>query len=250
MTHGQLYDAFYGSDPEPVVGFITYLCGLYDLPCPGSFLDMGCGPGRLIAPLSEKGWKVTAYEPDGDYAATATEVIRHVPEGRFRQAGFLDLDEEEAYDLMAAVGGPYYCVVEASDRREAVARCYRALRPGGVLFLNLSHFLGILQNYREPPTLRAEIDGVTVTRTARHEFDYHLGIMTHHDHFSWLEPSGEKRSAEKTYRMAMVSYPEVALFLEDAGFIEVRTFNSFADRAPSPLSGKRIIVLARRGQRS
>ena len=246
MKQSQLY-SLYDSDPGPVVDFIEYLRDLYAIPNPGTLLDMGCGPGRLIAPLGRSGWTVTAYEPDPDYADAAQEVAGRTPDVQFHQRGFLDLEEESAYDLIAAVNGPYYYVLEASSRRDALERCARALRPGGVLFLELSNFPWILKNYREPPEVTMEIDGITVTRTGHHEFDFHRGLMSHHDRFDWVDGSGEERTASKTHRMAIVSYPEISLFLDDLGFEEVHTFNSRADREPGLLVGKKILVSARRG---
>jgi len=209
---------------------------------------MGCGPGRLLAPLCESGWAITAYEPDSDYAAAAQELAHQLPNVQFYQRGLLDLDEDSAYDLIAAVNGPYPYVLNASDRRDALARCARALRPQGVLFLELSNFSWILKNYRDPPALTIEIQGLTVTRTAHHEFDFHRGIMSHHDRFDWVDASGQARTARKTHHMAMVSFTEISLFLDDLGFEEVHTFNSLADREPGPLVGRKILVAARRGQ--
>ncbi len=244
MKQSQLY-SLYDADPGPVVNFIEYLRELYAIPSPGRILDMGCGPGRLLAPLGESGWTVTAYEPDPDYAAAVQEAAGHLPDVQFHQRGFLDLEEDSAYDLIAAVNGPYCYVLEASDRRDALARCARALRPGGVLFLELSSFPWILKNYRDPPELTMEIDGVTVTRTAHHEFDFHRGVMSHRDRFDWVDGSGEERTASKRIEMAMVSYPEISLFLDDLGFEEVHTFNNLADREPGPLVGRKILVSAR-----
>jgi SAM-dependent methyltransferase len=244
MNQSQLYGA-YDRNPGPVVNFITYLRDLYGLQRHGLLLDMGCGPGRLLAPLSESGWKVTDSEPDSDYSATARAVIRGLPEARFSQGGFRDLEEDANYDLIASTNSRYCYVLNAAHRREALARCARALRPGGVLFLELLNFFWVLKNYREPPPLTVEIDGVTVTRTVQQDFDYDRGIMTHWTQYGWDGASGAKQSARKTHRTAMVSYSEIALFLEDAGFDDVHTFNSFNDRAPEQLAGGKIMVSAR-----
>ena len=244
MDQSQLYTV-YDRDPEPIVDFLDYLRDLYGLPRPGTLLDMGCGPGRLLAPLATSDWIVTGYEPDPDYATAAQEVVRPWTEGRFRQGGFLDLDELQAFDLIAAVNGPYYYLLDPQARREALERCLQALRPGGVLFLELSNFLWILKNYREPPDLEVEVGGTRVTRSAEHEIDYHRGTFTHHDRFTWVDESGTERVAIKTHRMAIVSFAEIRFFLEDLGFEEIRTFNNFADRQPSELSGRRMMVAAR-----
>ena len=113
------------------------------------------------------------------------------------------------------------------------------------MFLDLSHFLWIVKNYREPPSMRLSIDGIEVTRFAKHEFDYHLGIMTHEDRFVWTDTSGEERTAHKTHRMALATFSEIAFFLEDLGFGEMRTFNSYTDRESARLTGKKLMVPAR-----
>ena len=63
-----------------------------------------------------------------------------------------------------------------------------------------------------------------------------------------MRRSGRRsRTLEKTHRMAMVGFPEIEYFLGDLGFSEVTTYNGFEDRKPVPLSGKRMLVAARRG---
>ena len=86
---------------------------------------------------------MTGYEPD---APAAREALRDVPEAEFSQGGLGGLEERAAYDFIAAVNGPYYYLLEPATRRDALQRCARALRPGGVLFLDLSNFLWILKN--------------------------------------------------------------------------------------------------------
>lgn len=244
MNQSQLYQ-IYDREPEPIVAFLEHLRTLYGLPRPGVFLDMGCGPGRLLAPMAASGWTVVGYEPDPDYALQAEETLRSLPKGRFRQAGLLELDELQAFDLIAVVNGPYSYLLTPRHRKDALQRCARALRPGGVLFVEFSNFHWILKNYREPPVAQVNVGGVEVTRTAHHQIDYHNGTFSHHDRFIWTDTSGVDHEATKMHRMAIVSYPELAYFLEDLGFAELRTFNDFDEREARPLIGRRILVAAR-----
>ena len=244
MNQSQLYN-FYDRDPGPIVEFLDFIRDLYGLPESGSVLDMGCGPGRLLAPLAAWGWTVTGCEPDPDYGSAAEAVIRELPGARFFAGGFLDLEEAEAYDLIAGVNGPYSYLLDLASRRDAVARCARALRPDGVLFLEFANFYWIFRNYREPPVMEIEVDGTRVTRRASHEIDYHRGTFTHHDRFTWADESGVERELTKAHHMAIVSFPELAFLLSELGFRDVRTFNAFEDRHPGSLTGKRVLVAAR-----
>jgi SAM-dependent methyltransferase len=246
MDQSQLYTISNTAEPTPIVEFIAYLRDLYGLPRSAHILDMGCGPGRMLGPLSRAGWEVTGYEPDPDFAVAAAKQAESLAGVRVVGGGLVDVDEESVYDLIAAVNGPYSYLLETPQRRNALTRCARALKPGGVLFLDLANFWWILKHYRAPEPVRFEVDGGEVLRTPRHELDFHHGHWTHHDHFAWLDASGEERSATKTHAMAMVTFSEIAFFLGELGFEEVHTFNSYEDREPAPLAGHRVMVTARR----
>lgn len=242
MNQSELY-ALYEGDPSPIVAFLDHVRSAYDLPAQPRVLDMGCGPGRLLAPLAALGWTVTGFEPDPDYVEAARLEARSHQGVDVRQAGFQDLEATRSYDLIAAVNGPYCYLLDPVQRRDAIRRSAEALCPGGVLFLDLSNFWWILRNYRVPPPLELTVDETRVTRTALHQFDFHRATMTHHDTFMW-EEGGTARSVSKSHAMAMIGYPEIELFLTDAGFDDIRTYNSFDDRSAAPLYGKKLMVAA------
>ena len=245
MDQARLY-SLYETDPDEVVAFLRHLVAAYALPEAPRVLDMGCGPGRMLAPLAGLGWAVTGLDPDPDYARAAAAKANSLPGVEVRRGGFRDVEAQDEFDLIAAVNGPYSYLLTYPDRRDAVRRCARALRPGGVLFLHFSNFWWILKHYREPPEQTLELDGIRVVRTATHEIDYHDGRFTHVDTFRWREADGAEGRARKAHEMAMVDPPETERLLRESGLEELRTWNGYADREPSRLDGKRVLITARK----
>jgi len=245
MDQARLY-ALYETDPTPVVEFLRWLAGSYGRTGSLDVLDVGCGPGRLLAPLTELGWRVTGMEPDPAYASAAREKAVALPGASVREGGFADISEEAAYDLIAAVNGPYSYLLTAAARRDAIQRCARALRPGGVLFLHFSNFWWILRHYREPPEQTLTVEGVVVTRTAEHEIDYDAGRFTHVDTFRWIDDQGEVRRLTKTHEMSMVDPVEARRWIREAELGGLRTFNDYTARAPVRLEGKSVLIAARK----
>jgi SAM-dependent methyltransferase len=95
-------------------------------PGPGDLLEIGCGPGRLLATLAERGWTVTGVDP----APAMLELARQrVPAAaqRLTVARAEDLPyEDAAFDAVVAIG-----VLEYTDLPAAVRELARVLTPGG-----------------------------------------------------------------------------------------------------------------------
>ncbi len=101
---------------------------------PARVADLGCGAGRTTASLVELGYDVTALDLAPDLLAVA--------EARVPQATFLLRDAAE----VDALGDPFDavlfsfngidCIRPVGQRVALLAAAYRALRPGGILYLS------------------------------------------------------------------------------------------------------------------
>jgi SAM-dependent methyltransferase len=238
----ELYAAF-DSPPHSIVAFLQYLAGAYELAPPLRVLDAGCGPGRLLGPLERLRWDVTGLEPNPEFAAAARDVARTSRRLSVREGGFLDVDDREAFDLICAINSSFAHLLTPAERSEAVRRMRDALRPGGVLFLDLPNFPWILKHFRAPEADPSVVQGRQVALHRRHEIDYHDALFTTRDEYVFAE--GAEANVRLVHRYAMVTLPEIEFHLREAGFVDVRTFEGFDSRAPERITGARILVAAR-----
>ncbi len=68
-------------------------------------LDIGCGSGPLFAPLASRGISVTGIEPAPSMLELArAEAARFPGQVQVREGSWEELDEKDAYDMVAALG--------------------------------------------------------------------------------------------------------------------------------------------------
>jgi len=238
----ELYNLF-DSEGSHIVNFLYWLATVYGLEGEIDILDVGCGPGRILKPMAERGWKVVAMEPNTEYHAAAVEVARGLDDVIVIGGGFREIEQESAYDIIAAVNAPFAYLTTVAERINALQRAYRALKPGGVLFLDMPNFLGILKNYLDPkPSITQSPTGDLVRREIKHEIDLHDCTFTHIDHFYI---NGELADTQ-VHRMSIMTLTEIRYMLAEEGYKKVMTFNGFGARENQRIHGVRLMVSAQK----
>ncbi len=232
------------SDPAHIVEFLRELAAAYELPQPLHLLDAGCGPGRLLAPLDRLRWRVTGMEPNSDFVAASHSVARSSRRVSVLQGGFLDIAQCGEFELVVAVNSSFAHLLTPAERAEALRRIHDALKPGGVVFLDLPNFLWILKNPRPPHPYTFQAHGETVTLHRTQEIDFHAATLTTTDEYVFAH-SGQSE-ARLVHRYGMTTLPELQHHLGAAGFEDVRTFNSYTSRTSERLDGPRILLAARK----
>lgn len=253
IGRADLYDAFLlkAEETPRILDFFDWLSLELGLDPPsGRALEIGCGTGRLLDGFARRWGRITGIDPDLDYLARAEDRARSNRSIEVRPGGFTDIEFEDEFDLIVSVNGPFFYLLTPRERREALLRVHRALKPGGVAFFDLANFLYLLRTYREGtlPVVRRPIGRHWVTRRSEHFFDFHDAIWGHRDTFEVEQHGGALVATHiETFRFAIITPPEILDGLLSLGFVDLRAFNGWDSRASEVLAGPRIMLAARKG---
>jgi len=246
LSYGGCYAAFYGTGRPVQVPFIERLARSFDLVGELRVLDIGCGTGRLLTPLAALGWHVMGMDPQVENLAEARKVA-DLTAGRVEivSGGFAELDDIGAFDIVVAVGDPWWYLITPEARADALSRVHRAVRPGGAVVLDGPNFEWILDHYRQPEPSEALVDCTLVRRVPRHDIDRLDGTWTHTDTFS-VPDTGEELAM--VHRFAIIPLAGVLSSFREAGFDRVDWYPGWATPAPGGPEGPRVIAVGRRPQ--
>lgn len=242
--HGWLYSAFDG-DPARIVHYLRWLAAHRGLAEPVRVLDVGAGVGRMVAPLAALGWRVTATEPDADYREVLAQVAAEHGAAVTPEA-FNTLAHDAEFTVAMGINSAFAHLLTPADRADAFRRLHAALRPGGVVLLDLPNFLWILRNYRPPEAQVRTAEGREIRLLHHHAIDYEAATFTTDQEFTVVEPVGTERKAWKRHVYAMTTLPELFHAMREAGFGELEAHSSYAARGPERLDGPRMIISGRR----
>lgn len=105
-------------------------------PPPAQILDCGGGPGRYAIELARQGYAVTLFDLSAGCLALARAKAAEagVTLAGYEQGTAVDLARfpDGRFDVVLLMG-PLYHLLDANDRRQALAEAQRVLKPGGLL---------------------------------------------------------------------------------------------------------------------
>jgi SAM-dependent methyltransferase len=156
-----IHDQGYGLHADRCApGILELLSLLRD----GLVLELGCGSGALTRHLLAAGLRVVATDASADMLALAREALG--PEADLRLLA-LPGDPLPAADAIVSVGHAISYLPDAAAVEAALAAVAGALRPGGVLAIDILDLDYGQIREGEPPVARVEEDWAIITEYSR-----------------------------------------------------------------------------------
>jgi SAM-dependent methyltransferase len=124
--------------PAIIEATLEWIVGEVGLAPGDAVLDLGCGPGLYTSRLAERGMRVTGVDYSRRSIAYAREWAEsHDLDITYRYENYLELADEDQYDLVMLIYGDY-CPLNPAQRRTLLDNVRRALRPGGCFVFDVS----------------------------------------------------------------------------------------------------------------
>jgi hypothetical protein len=197
----------------------------------------------MFPAFRDLGWEVTAMEPDVDFHEAAMVAAAAAGYKPPLCGGFLEIDVQERFDLVTAINDSFAHMLTGNEKTEALSRVFNALRPQGMVILDLPNFLRILRNYRTPEPMRALVSGGEVHLRREHVIDFHAAVFTTIEHYNLIRDGKDHRTT-KTHPYAMTTWSELKYYLESSGFSQLDTYGSWDARESQRIDSGRMIVSA------
>jgi SAM-dependent methyltransferase len=128
---------------------------------PGPILDLGCGTGRILAPLVDEGLEVFGIDVSEKMLAICQEKLGpDIPNARLIQGDIRNFALNERFATILVPGFSIQLLLETEDLDACLKTCLRHLKPGGQLVMPMYMPWEMLESGSEqaPLELRRESD--------------------------------------------------------------------------------------------
>jgi SAM-dependent methyltransferase len=198
-------------------------------------LDLACGHGRIANRLAERGCRTTGL----DITAHFLRQARQDAENRgvtvdYRHGDMRVLPWTNKFDRIVNWFTSFGYFDDAGNRR-VLTETARALRPGGLLAIELNNFAWLLRNFQR--TVVVDRDGDLLLDRTELDLSANRNVV----HRTMIR-DGRRRDVR--FFVRLFTFTELQTWLHDAGFSQVAAYGE--DGGPLSLESRRMIVTAAR----
>jgi SAM-dependent methyltransferase len=242
-----LHDAFWADEGEPVeLAMLDELLRGH----PGLSLEIGCGSGRLLLPLLQKGHQVEGLELSRDMLDLCRKSAEALAlEPVLYEGDMTVFDPGKTYHSLLL---PAFTFQLAPDPAAALAHFHRLLEKDGLLYLSV--FIPLAELHRELPEgewyedHRTSLpDGRTAAVHTRHRLDRKNRVLNREHRYELLNADGTAETEHLSSQTLRWFTPrQLRGLLEKSGFEAVHALADFDPEMPVDDEAQIVTVVARK----
>ncbi len=211
-------------------------------------LDVGCGTGPHLIPLTREGLRVTGVDSSPAMLDECRRKLRRRGlSAELRRGDLESLGYEGEFDAALCMGSVLCYLLDAERIIAALRGLRRALRPGGLLVVENDNFAGRDWDATEDAqSSSASGGGLAIEWRIRHWREEGAPVLHIRDSVTVRE-AGKERQFETEETLRVADPEEMKLWLEEAGFERVRFYADFDPLREGAADGEHLAWLALRG---
>lgn len=184
-------------------------------------LDVGCGTGRYVIPLAKEGFNVTGIDNSPEMLAQGIERSRQQDlSASFHELDLMDMRETCKYDALLCMNSVICYFHETKDIIKALTLFRNALRPGGILVLEIWNIFGNAASFGSLDVYETTDKEVSIICRADNSYDSFTSIYHTTLDVTVVDSGMEQKFIHDEYLRAM-TVGEVTAYLEKAGFASI-----------------------------
>jgi SAM-dependent methyltransferase len=210
---------------------------------PGAkLLDAGCGTGRYAAELARRGYVVHGIDSSPELVGVAMQSMSGCETLSFAVGDFLALPMA-GYDAILC-RGVLNDFIDDDRRESAFATFAHALRPSGVLILDVREWEASAERKAREPVFRKSVttDRGTLTFTSVTELDLEYRLLLLHERHTLID-DGQELSSDYQFVMRCWTRDELDVSFTRNGFDRVGYFAAY-DAAVEIGGTERLVAVA------
>ena len=209
-------------------------------------LDVACGAGRHVIPLSKNGYTVTGVDTSQAMLDVLREKVGQVGiEIPVTRCDMKEIGFREEFDAIICMYTSFNYLLTDQDIEKALAAFHRALRPGRILILDLMNPIFYIGKFREITVEHHQEGQLCIQRTFKHTLD-EVRSLWYQDEFVVVDDGNSVSTCREIHVMRMLTYPEISRFIRDAQFVDIKCYGNFTDLAPAQDKAERLILVCKR----
>ena len=225
---------------------VSFIVGQLRVKKNPSLLDLGCGTGEHLDLLSRAGISCTGIDISENMLAAARGRFPHGIE--FIHQDMADIDYTAAFDVIISLFGSFNYLIYDSDIESVLKKIHRALKPGGLV---------VLEIWNAPPIFKIkekDIDLVSVTNvknaTIKRERGFKLRegnskTVVEVNYRYTIQVNGAPKTLRDRHIMRTFTPDEIKKFLFNTGFTVKQIFSNFLSEPYDENSNRMVVLFSR-----